>query len=220
MRVRWGETYCPRTRELVFQSPRRRGMPANSNTTAGCRYPLWVSDKDDDGTPIDPQFIEAAYALEAILFAYRQREIGCRSTTAELIQDSVNAASRASHLEPIHNARGYLLTTFMRKVDAHLAKCGREIPCSNEFIEYLMARQHDKHSDIESLEQPILMDQAKSYMDAWTRNVCNIKTFGYTMEEIARGFSEPTNRVSVRFCRGMKKAKRLLEIETGCGKDI
>ena len=196
--------------ELVFHSPRPWGMPANSNTTAG--YPLWVSDKDDDGTPIDPQFIEAAYELEAILFAYRRREIGCRSTAADLIQDSVNAASRASHAEPIHNPRGYLLTTFMRKVDAHLAKCGREIPCSDEFIEHLMARQHDKHSDIESLERPILMDQAKSHMDAWTRKVCNIKTFGYSMEEIARGFSEPTNRVNVRFCRGMKKAKQLLKI--------
>jgi DNA-directed RNA polymerase specialized sigma24 family protein len=212
MRVTWGETYSPRTRELVFQFPRRRGMPANSNTTAGCRYPLWVSDKDDDGTPIDPQFIEAAYALETILFAYRQREIGCRSTAAELIQDSVNAASRASHSKPIHNARAYLLTTFVRKVDLHLAKSSREIPCPDGFIEYLEALQRDKHLDIEALEQPILIEQVKSQMDEWTRNVCNLKALGYSMEEIANGFGEPTNRVNVRFCRGMKKAKRLLKI--------
>jgi len=48
-----------------------------------------VSDKDDDGKPIEPQFIEAAYALEPTLFAYRRREIGCGSTTAELIQVNV-----------------------------------------------------------------------------------------------------------------------------------
>ena len=202
----------------MLSSSRRMGMPANSNTTAG--YPLWISDKDDDGAPIDPQFIEAALELEAILFAYRRREIGCRSTAAGLIQDSVNAASRACHAEPIHNARAYLLTTFMRKVDAYLAKSSREIPCSDEFIEHLKTRQHDKRSDIEALEQPILIDQVKSHMDAWTRKVCNVKTFGYSMEEIARGFSEPTNRVNVRFCRGMKKARRLLKIETECGKDI
>jgi len=202
----------------VFSSSRRTGMPANSNTTAG--YPLWLSDKDDDGSPIDPQFIEAAFELDAILFAYRRCEIGCRSTAAELIQDSVNAASRASHAEPIHSARAYLLTTFMRKVDAHLAKSSREIPCSDDFIEHLKSRQQDKHSDIEALEQPILIHQVKSRMDRWTRNVCNVKALGYSMGEIANDLGEPTNRVNVRLCRGMKKARRLLKIETECGKDI
>ena len=196
----------------MFSSSRRTGMPANSNTTAGCRYPLWLSDKDDDGAPIDPQFIEAAFELEAILFAYRRREIGCRSTAAGLIQDSVNAASRASHSEPIHNARAYLLTTFMRKVDGYLTKSSREIPCSDGFIEHLKSRQQDKHSDIEALEQPILIHQVKSRMDKWTRNVCNVKALGYSMEEIAHDLREPTNRVNVRFCRGMKKARRLLKI--------
>jgi DNA-directed RNA polymerase specialized sigma24 family protein len=191
---------------------RRTGMPAHSNTTAGRRYALWVSDKDDDGKPIDPQFIEAAYALEPTLFAYRRREIGCRSTTAELIQDSVNAASRASHSEPIHNPRAYLLITFMRKVDAYLAKSSREIPCTDEFIEHLKARQRDRDSDIEALERPVLIHQVKSHMDAWTRKVCNIKTLGFSMEEIARDFGEPTNRVNVRFSRGMAKARRLLKI--------
>lgn len=195
-------------------------MPADSNTTAGRRYALWVSEKDDDGTPVDPQFIEAAYALAPSLFAYRRRQIGCRSTAAGLIQASVNAASRASHSEPIRNPRAYLLTTFIRMVDSYLAKSGREIPCSDDFIEYLKARQQDKQSDIEALEQPILIHQLKSRMDEWTRKVCNLKAMGYSMEEIAQGFGEPTNRVSVRFSRGMNKARRLLKNLNRCGKDI
>lgn len=205
----------------VFRFPRRTGMPADSDTTAGGRrYSLWVSEKDDDGTPVDPQFIEAAYALAALLFAYRGREIGCRSTTADLIQDSVNAASRASHSEPIRNPRGYLLTTFMRKVDAYLDKSSRDIASSDDFLEYLKARQQDKRSDIEALEQPILIHQVKSQMDEWTRKVCNLKALGYSMEEIAQGFGEPTNRVNVRLCRGMNKARRLLKNLKQCGKDI
>ena len=187
-------------------------MPASSCTTAGGRYSLWISDKDDDGTPLDPQFIEAAYVLAPSLFAYRRREIGCRSTTADLIQASVNAASRASHSEPIHNPRAYLITTFIRKVDSYLAKSGREIPCSDDFIEHLNGTQHDKHFDIEALEERILIHQVKSRMDEWTRKVCNLKALGYSMDEIAQGFGEPTNRVNVRFSRGMEKARRLLKI--------
>jgi DNA-directed RNA polymerase specialized sigma24 family protein len=198
--------------ELCLISNVRMGMPANSNTTAGHRYSLWVSDKDADGTPVDPQFIDAAYALDPCLFSYRRREIGCRSTAADLIQDSVNAASRACHSEPVRNPRGYLLTTFMRKVDAYLDKSSREISFPDEFIEHVKARQRGKHSDVEALEQPILIHQVKSRMDEWTRKVCNLKALGYSMEEIAQGFGEPTNRVNVRLCRGMHKARRLLKI--------
>jgi len=138
-------------------------MPADS-TTAGRRYTLWVSDKDENGAPIDPQFIEAAYALEPILFTYRRREIACESTTSDLVQASVNAASRAAHAEPIQDARAYLLTTFTRKVDRYLAKVAREVSVTDHFIEHL-ARERNKRSSLETLEERIL---AREVNPTWT----------------------------------------------------
>jgi len=124
----------------------------------------------------------------------------------------VNAACRAPHSEPIHNPRAYLLTTFIRKVDTYLAKFAREISCSDDFSEYLKTRQHDKHSDIEALKRPVLIHQVKSRMGEWTHKVCKVNALGYSMEEIARDFGEPSNRVNVRFSRGMAKARHLLKI--------
>jgi DNA-directed RNA polymerase specialized sigma24 family protein len=183
-------------------------MPANSNT-AGGQYTLWVYDKDENGAPLDPQFIEAAYALEARLFRYRQREIGCKSVTSDLVQESVNAASRAVHSKPIDNPLGYLFTTFTRKVDQYLAKLAREVAVTDHFFEEL-ARERGKDWGPETLEARILAREVKSYMDDWTREVCYLKAAGYSMKEIARGLREPTNRVNVRLSRGLDKARKLL----------
>lgn len=187
---------------------RRRGMPANGNT-AGRRYTLWVCDRDENGAPIDPQFIEAASELERALFAYRRREIGCESVAAELVQASVNAASRAVHSEPIQNARAYLFTTFTRKVDQYLEKVAREVSVTDHYMEQL-ARERNRCSSAETLEARVLAREIKSHMDDWTRKVTDRKAGGYSMKEIARRLGEPTNRVNVRYSRAFRKVRNLL----------
>jgi len=181
-------------------------MPACSTTAGRSRYSLWVSDKDEKGAAVDPQFIQAAYALESSLFSYRQRELGCESVTADLIQSSVNAASRAAHSKPVQNPLAYLYAVFTRKVDKYIAGKGFEIPVADDFIEDLGVRDADRRSAIEMLEERILMREVKAHMDDWTLQVCNMRINGYSIEEIAREFGEPRNRVAVRYSRGMSKA--------------
>jgi DNA-directed RNA polymerase specialized sigma24 family protein len=184
-------------------------MPADI-TTAGRRYTLWVSDKDENGAPIDPQFIEAASELEQALFAYRRREIGCESVAADLVQASVNAASRAPHAEPIQDARAYLFTTFRRKVDQYLAKVAREVSVTDHYLEQL-ARERNRRSGPETLEERVLAREVRSQMDDWTRKVAELKTMGFSMKEIAEFLREPTNRINVRYSRGLDKARDLLK---------
>lgn len=155
---------------------------------------------------MDPRFIEAAYALESSLFSYRRREIGCESVTADLIQSSVNAASRAAHSKPVENPAAYLYSVFTRKVDKYLASKGSEISVSDDFIEDLSIRHADRPITAEALDERILMREIKAHMDEWTRQVCNMRINGYSIEEIAKSLGEPTNRVAVRYSRGVSKA--------------
>ena len=169
------------------------------------RYALWVSDKDENGTPIDPQFIQAAYALEPSLFNYRRREVGCDSVTATLVQAAVNTASRAAHLKPVQNPLAYLFTVFARKVDKHLATASVEVAVEDNFIEALGNRAC-RYCTAQIIEDRILLDELKSHMDEWTRMVCNMRMLGYSNDEIARDLGEPANRVAVRYSRGLSKA--------------
>jgi len=194
------------------------------SSAAGVRYALWISDKDENGVPIDPQFIEAAYALEHSFFNYRQRELGCESMTATLIQSAVNAASRAAHSKPVDNPTAYLMTVFTRKVDKYLAQSAIEVPVGDEFIEDLTARSRDLSAWTKKLEDFILFGEVKSCMDDWTRSVCNMRAAGYSFEEVARDLGEPTNRVMVRYWRGLKRtadnlfqSKSIIENRKGDG---
>lgn len=181
-------------------------MPACSTTAGRSRYKLWVSDRDESGEPVDPQFIQAAYALESSLFSYRRREIGCESATADLIQSSVNAASRAAHSKPVENPLAYLHSVFTRKVDKYLASKGFEIPVSHDFIEDLGLRDAARLPPTEALAERILIREVKANMDDWTRQVCNMRINGYSIEEIAKELGQPRNRIAVRYSRGLAKA--------------
>lgn len=183
---------------------------ASESSPAEAHYALWISNRDEEGAPVDPQFIQAAYTLEPILFRYRRRELGCESVTATLIQSAVNSASRAAHSQPIENPTGYLLTVFTRKVDKYLTISGFEVAVEDDFIEDLSVRDVDPRSVSRILEDRVLFCQLKCHMDDWTRMVLGMRLFGYSNEEIARDLGEPANRVAVRFWRGMKKAANLL----------
>ena len=186
-------------------------MSSSSGTPfRSSNYALWVADRDERGIPVDPRFVEAAYALEPTLFSYRQRELGCESITATLVQASVNAASRAAHSQPVSNPVGYLLTTFTRKVDKHLANAEREVAVEDNFIEDISCREESKNYVARILEDRILLQQIKDQMDERTRQILNMRIAGYSIEEIARDFGEPANRVSMRYWRGVAKAAERL----------
>jgi DNA-directed RNA polymerase specialized sigma24 family protein len=169
------------------------------------RYALWVADKDETGESVDPQFVKAAYVLEPSLFKYRRREIACESTAANLVQATVNAASRASHCKPIQNPIGYFFTAFTRRVDRYLATAKIEVSVEDDFIDDLSIQAFNVPA-AKILENRILLDQLRSFMDEWTRMVCNMRLMGFSNDEIAKDLNLPVNRVAVRYSRGLNKA--------------
>ena len=183
---------------------------ASGSSPAEARYTLWISDRDEEGGPVDPQFIQAAYALEPALFSYRRRELGCESVAAGLIQSAVNSASCAAHSEPIGNPTAYLWTVFTRRVDKYLANSALEVAVEDAFIEDLSVRSTNWRTAGEVLDQKILFRELTLQMDVWTRRICNMRLTGFSNEEIARELGEPANRVAVRYWRGLKRAARLL----------
>ena len=185
-------------------------MPPCNPRAGRHQYALWICDKDEEGAAVDPQFIQAAYELAPTLLRYRKRELGCESIAADLIQSAVNAASRAAHLKPVADPSGYLFTVFSRKVDRHLRKAGLEVPFAADFIDDLANVKQDRISANQILENRILLREFKAQMDDWTRKICNMKLVGYSIEEIARDLGEPTNRVAVRYTRGLAKAAKRL----------
>ncbi len=170
------------------------------------KYSLWVSDRDEAGAPVDPRFIQAAYAMEKRMFSYRKNEVGCESMTSSLIQSSVVSASRAAQVNSVSNPEGYLWRTYTRKVDRHLANAEREVSVQDDFMEDLSSRSETIGSTAELLENQILLEQVKKQMDDWTRRVLNMRIAGYSWEEIAKDLCLSANVVTVRYVRGVSRA--------------
>jgi DNA-directed RNA polymerase specialized sigma24 family protein len=190
-------------------------MPsANIAAYGPSRYTLWIADSDENGCPVDPKFISAAYDLAPRLFSYRQEEIGCESVTATLIQSSVNAASRAAPLVAIENPFGYLLRVFTRKVDRFLSRSQAEVPAEDEFLEDAASRQERADAVVTLLHNRILAERALSMMSPGVQELCNLHIIhGLPMDTIAEIKGEPSNRLAVRLSRGLKRVAKALSTE-------
>ena len=183
----------------------------NHTTYDPSRYTLWIADRDESGSPVDPTFVSAAYDLAPRLFSYRQEEIGCESVTATLIQASVNAASRAAHSVAIENPFGYLLTVFTRKVDRFLSRSQTEVPVEDEFLEDVASRQERAAAVATLLHNRILAERALSMMSPEVQELCNLHIIhGIPMDAIAEMKGEPRNRLAVRLSRGLKRVAKAL----------
>ena len=60
------------------------------------RYRFWFHDRDKDGKPINPDILEAAEEIAPTLARYREEEIDCESTSNDILQAAVEAASNAT----------------------------------------------------------------------------------------------------------------------------
>lgn len=186
-------------------------LSVNTATFGPSRYTLWISDRDEDGNPIDPVFIAAAYRLAPKLFGYRQEEIRCESVTATLIQSAVNAASRRARDGVVENPFGYLLTVFIRKVDRFLSKSQAEVAVTDDFLEDTANREEREDAVETLLNNRLLAEKALKMMPPDVQELCDLHIIhGLPMSEIARLKGEPPNRLSVRLSRGLKRVAKAL----------
>jgi hypothetical protein len=90
----------------------------------------------------------SAKDIAPVVTRYRQKEIRCESTTNRLLQDAVEAASRARHSLPIENPTGYLTFTYKRIVDKFLNRHERIVAVDDLFLEDLANSNESVSSSI------------------------------------------------------------------------
>ena len=81
------------------------------------RYRFWIHDKDRKGQPLDENILKTAEEIAPTLTRYRRQEIDCESTSNDILQSAVEAASKAKRRNHVDNPPGYLTSIYKRIVD-------------------------------------------------------------------------------------------------------
>lgn len=168
---------------------------------------VWISERDDQGRPADPRFVEAAYSLAGTLLQYRRNELRDESRAMQLLEEAVHSASNSAHREPVTNFAAYLARRFRSLVDTVLQREQR--------IEYkepqALAESCTLEDDLERLENDLCLTKIMSFMDEETRRLCVRILHGYSVPEIASELGVTPNSLHLRFRKGCRKAIERLE---------
>src|SRR2546427_6664074 len=100
-------------------------------------YKFWFHDRDKKGSPLSEDILETAERIATLLTRYRKHEIDCESTSNEILQDAIEAASKASRGNHIANPAGYVTCIYERLVDKHIERKKKLIPFDDVFLEDL-----------------------------------------------------------------------------------
>ena len=171
------------------------------------RYRFWIHDKDRKGQLLDENIVKTAEEIGPALTRYRQQEIDCESTSNEMLQSAVEAASKATRRNHIENPPGYLTSIYKRIVDKFLDRQHKLVPVDDGFLEDL-ANAGQSSSFEEVIHNRLLLERLINAMDPETRQICSWRLEGYSEAEIAKLLKTTSNAVSVRYTRGFKKAAK------------
>jgi len=173
------------------------------------RYRFWIHDKDEKGKPLDEQLVKAAQEAAPTLTRYREEEINCDSTTNRILQSAVEAATRAQRSGPIENPIAYLTFTYKRLVDKLLNREKKVVPVDDSFLEDL-ANSNPNASFENAIHNRLLLEKLLNAMDPETRQICNWRLQGFSMNEIAKELHISPNSLTVRYTRGKEKAVNMV----------
>ncbi len=187
--------------------PRHQEVLPEDRESLMARYRFWFHDKDKKGQPLDADILKAAEEIAPMLTRYRQQEIDCESTSNEILQAAVEAASKATRKNPIANPAGYLASVYKRFVDKSLEHKKKLISVDDEFLEDLANSEHAPSFE-EWMHNRLFLEQLLDLMDPDTRRICRWRLAGYSELQIAKRLGITPNAVSVRFTRGLKEAAK------------
>jgi RNA polymerase sigma factor (sigma-70 family) len=173
-------------------------------------YKFWFHERDKRGQPINESILKSAEKIAPLLTRYRIYEIDCLSTCNEILQEAVEAASHASHRNPIANPAKYLRPIYKRLVDKHIERKKKLMPSEDLLLEDL-ANSGRVLSYEKWIHNRLVLEKLLKLMDADTRQICRWRLEGYSESEIAARLGISPNTVCVRFTRGLHDAAERLQ---------
>src|SRR5438093_2256662 len=147
------------------------------------RYRFWFHDRDKKGQPLNADVLKAAEEIAPTLARYRQNEIDCESTSNDILQDAVEATSKATRKNHIANPAGYLASVYKRFVDKSLEHKKKLISVDDVFLEDLANSEHAPSFE-EWMHNRLILEQVLDLMDPDTRRICRWRLAGYSELQI------------------------------------
>ena len=191
-------------------------VPHNPHQPLDADRAFWIRDRDDDGRPVDPRFLEAAYAIGGELLRYREHELRDEHRAVELLEQAVHSANRSRHKKPVANFTGYLVQRFTSIVDTVLRRESRVQYQESQKLEEC----HVLEDELERWHNDLRIAEALSVMDDETRRICIRLMAGYKLSEIARELGVTPNSVYLKFRRGSANALKRLETKSAADHDV
>ncbi len=171
------------------------------------RYPFWFHDKDRNGQPLDKSVLKTAEDIAPVLTNYRYEEIDSKSTCNDMMQEAVEAASKASRRHPIANLAGYIARIYKHIVDNNLDHENKVIPVVDDFLESLANAQYAPSFE-EWMHNRLDLEKLEEAIDPETRRIWDWRKEGYTQSEIAKQLGTTENAISMRLIRAFRAAAR------------
>ena len=170
-------------------------------------YRFWFHDKDRHGQPLDQNVLKTAEEIAPVLTNYRYEEIDSKSTCNEMLQEAVEAASRATRRHFIANLAGYIARIYKRIVDQFLDHKNKVVPVDDEFLEILANAQYALSFE-EWMHNRLDLEKLEESIDPETRRIWDWRKEGYTQAEIARQLGMTENAISMRLIRAFREAAK------------
>jgi DNA-directed RNA polymerase specialized sigma24 family protein len=176
--------------------------------------PLWINERDERGRHADPEVTEVAYRIWSRVLCYVRQQRGDVSEAAEILEKTVYSVSQAIHKqrdrEPIRHLESYLFLSFVRRYTRGIIRQQRiQYFESAELLDSLAAGRREEWVRIP--ENKILVEQILGVMDPRTREMCVLRSSGYSWEAVGRQFGIKAHNAEVQFSNGLKKARDLLQ---------
>jgi DNA-directed RNA polymerase specialized sigma24 family protein len=168
---------------------------------------IWLKDVDSRGKPVDPRFIEVGYKKEDEFFRYRSDILNDEAVIANLVEEAVYCASRATKKQPLRDAGGYLFTVFSNLADREIARAPRVLYYEPELL--ASVPRPDSQSGKKILDRiqirEILDQMAPDVRWAYLR-----RDFGFEIQDIAKELNISADCLSTRMRRALQALQRLL----------
>ena len=170
---------------------------------------VWPRDKS--GNAIEQDLKDAAERSWARIDAYAQRHQQDSARTANLLEATLLALSRARKtngrlMRPIRNLDNYLYSAFIRRLNRQLAKEPKiETVGSIQDLDSLSAFRTKAAPP--SIEQELLVKEVMTFLDERPREIFSLRHTGYSWRDVAGTLKITANNAQARFSQGFKRAQ-------------